>query len=145
MYNVWSIWGNSQSHNFQLLHTFWHRLYGETLQVCQLHPLDNLQKKNLVFEVPDKWYKNVPRPVVNTNNCTIMWVCLPSQGCVYWPDHQCKLPGHRCPQQGQDVPTHRCHNPLLQNPSQGIWLTGDLTNHNAESAILVPQTNQTGE
>ncbi len=29
--------------------------------------------------------------------------------------------------------------------SQGVWLTGDLTNHNAESAIFVQQTNQTGD
>ncbi len=33
----------------------------------------------------------------------------------------------------------------LIDPSQGVWLTGDLTNHNAESAIFVQQTNQTGE
>ncbi len=30
------------------------------------------------------------------------------------------------------------------DPSQGIWLTGDLTNHNTESAF-VWQTNQTGQ
>ncbi len=27
----------------------------------------------------------------------------------------------------------------------GVWLTVDLTNHNAESAIFVRQTNQMGE
>ncbi len=28
------------------------------------------------------------------------------------------------------------------DPSQGVWLTDDLTNHNAESAIFVQQTNK---
>lgn len=33
----------------------------------------------------------------------------------------------------------------ITDPSQGVWLTGDLTNHDAESAFFVWQANQRGE
>ncbi len=33
--------------------------------------------------------------------------------------------------------------PVFNSP--GVWLKGDLTNHNTESAIFVLQTIQTGE